>query len=89
MAFSHSREYDAGELMSEYSEVDGKVHGLVHVYWKNGNLQRVGNYHEGQPHGEFTYHDEHGEVLATDSWTMGVNDHSEEGDDWKEVSDGD
>jgi antitoxin component YwqK of YwqJK toxin-antitoxin module len=74
VAFTHQKHYETGELMSEYDEVDGKLHGRINVYWKNGNLQRVGHYSAGQPDGEFTYHDEEGGVTSTDAWTHGVND---------------
>jgi antitoxin component YwqK of YwqJK toxin-antitoxin module len=73
VSFSHQKFYDTGELMSEYNEVDGKLHGKINVYWKNGNLQRVGHYANGQPDGAFTYHDEAGVEQSDDSWTAGVN----------------
>ena len=43
-------------------DADGKKHGMWVVTWPSGKKKYEGNYHHGEPDGEFTYYHENGKV---------------------------
>lgn len=52
------------KIESEYYLENGKLHGKFKVFYKNGNLKRVGNYTNGKENGSFKEFNEEGLLEA-------------------------
>lgn len=50
----HTEYYDDGSKLSKVTYVDGKFHGDVRFWFRNGNLQTKGEYKHGVPVGKHT-----------------------------------
>ena len=62
-------DYYYGDIkQSEYTLKNGKMNGLLTVFYNNGDIQKKGNYTNGKANGAFTEYDDEGNVTA--SYTM-------------------
>jgi antitoxin component YwqK of YwqJK toxin-antitoxin module len=76
----HTEYYDDGAKLSKVKYVDGKFHGEVKFWYRNGNLQSKGDYNHGVPIGKHTewyentyvksvtYYDNKGKALSFTLW---------------------
>ncbi|WP_439880718.1 hypothetical protein ACSX1A_16365 [Pontibacter sp. MBLB2868] len=56
--------YADGEVETEYSLKNGKLHGLLKIYYESGQLKKQGTYTDGKGNGKFVEYDEYGNKTA-------------------------
>lgn len=54
---------DEGNVKTEYTLKDGKLHGKFTAYYYNGNIEQIGSYYYGKKHGDFKEYDEEGNLI--------------------------
>jgi antitoxin component YwqK of YwqJK toxin-antitoxin module len=64
--------YSNGELRSERSRVDGKLHGMVKHWYQNGQLRSERPYVDGMPHGMIKWWYRDGQLGAETFYVDGV-----------------
>ena len=45
-----------------------KIDNLFLDFWKNGNLECIGNWKNGKEHGEWKWFDENGSLIGLGNW---------------------
>ena len=77
--------FPTGELMFEFSEVNGKKEGEYKVYYINGSLEKICNYVNNKLNGHLKIYDNNGRVKLEFGLAKGKKKYDDSDDDSKPV----